>query len=264
MGGFTKLFSRILISSVWSESNETRIAWITLLALTGPDGVAKITIPGLARLAVISLQAAEEAIRVLSSPDQYSRTAEHEGRRIKEVRDGAGNLVGYFLYNYSKHRAVDATSAERQKRYRAKRDSNARQKTEDRGQKSRGQKAETTDNGVPATPVSKSVALVKAPSWTSEACDDWNGRFGAATAPGGRIGAGLKAIVAKYGWEQIRPAWQRYLEEKEPDFASPQDFAQKLGVWLSGRVKRSKGEEFVDRTRVGLADWLASRRESAG
>lgn len=131
MGGFTKLFSRILVSSVWSESNETRIVWITLLALTGPDGIAKITIPGLSRLAAIAMPETKEALRVLSSPDAYSRTVENEGRRIKEVRDDAGNLVGFFLHNYAKHRAVDATSAERQKRFRLNRNSNARQKSEE-------------------------------------------------------------------------------------------------------------------------------------
>jgi hypothetical protein len=158
MGGFTKLFSRILISSVWSESNETRIVWITLLALTGPDGIAKITLPGLSRLAVVPLPKVEVALRILSSPDPYSRTAEHDGRRLKEVRDEAGNLVGFFLFNYAKHRAVDATGAERQRKHRAKRDRNARQKTEGRRQKAENETAPlisgesveaTTGYGVP-------------------------------------------------------------------------------------------------------------------
>ena len=145
MGGFTKLFSRILTSSIWSESNEVRIVWITLLAATGPDGIARVTLPGLSRLSNIPLKETEKAIAVLSGPDRYSRTTEHGGRRIKEERDDHGGLLGYFVYNYSKHRAVDATAAERKRRQRAAdvtRDRHARQKTEDRSTEE-----QKTDNG---------------------------------------------------------------------------------------------------------------------
>lgn len=136
MGGFTKLFSRILTSSVWSESNEVRITWITLLAATGPDGIARTTLPGLSRLANLSIEDTEKAVKVLCSPDRYSRTAEHEGRRIREERDAQGNLIGYFVFNYSKHRAVDATAAERKRRQRSVSrvtvTQDRRQKTEDK------------------------------------------------------------------------------------------------------------------------------------
>lgn len=136
MGGFTKLFSRILTSSIWSESNEVRIVWITLLAATGYDGIARVTVPGLARLSNIPLDQTRAALAVLCSPDPDSRTVEHEGRRIREERDEKGNLIGYYVFNYLRHRAVDATAAERKRRERARvtRDGHARQKTEDRVQ----------------------------------------------------------------------------------------------------------------------------------
>jgi len=137
MGGFTKLFSRILTSSIWSESNEVRIVWITLLAATGYDGIARVTVPGLSRLANIPIDQTRAALAVLAAPDGDSRTVEHEGRRIREERDEKGNLLGYYVFNYLKHRAVDATAAERKRRERARvtRDGHARQKTEDRVQK---------------------------------------------------------------------------------------------------------------------------------
>lgn len=137
MGGFTKLFSRILTSSIWSESNEVRIVWITLLAATGYDGIARVTVPGLARLSNIPLDQTRAALATLCAPDPDSRTVEFEGRRVREERDEKGNLVGYYVFNYLKHRAVDATAAERKRRERARvtRDGHARQKTEDRVQK---------------------------------------------------------------------------------------------------------------------------------
>lgn len=209
MGGFTKLFSRILISSVWSESNETRIVWITLLALTGPDGVAKITLPGLSRLAVIPLPEVEKAILTLSSPDQYSRTAEHEGRRIKEVRDDAGNLVGYFLYNYAKHRAVDATSAERQKRYRASRDGHARQKNRRQKTEVRVQKTETT-----TSTDSSGVEVVNA----------YNEVFGTKLESGpGNLKAARRALAEGYSLEAIRSV-----------FVAVRDKTTETAAWCHG------------------------------
>lgn len=68
-------------------------------------------------------------------------------------------------------------------------------------------------------------------AWSREACDDWVDRFGG-TAPGGRIGAALKPLVKRIGWDEVRPAWRRYLAEKEADFATAQDFAAKFGEWV--------------------------------
>ena len=121
LGGFTKLFSRILTSSIWSESNEVRIVWITLLAATGPDGLVRVTVPGLARLAALSLAETQKAIEILTAPDQYSRTVQYEGRRLREERDSEGNLIGFHVFNYMKYRALDTTAAERQRNFRRRR-----------------------------------------------------------------------------------------------------------------------------------------------
>lgn len=92
-----------------------------------------------------------------------------------------------------------------------------------------------------------------AASWTSEACDDWNARFGEGTAPGGRIGRALRPLVEKRTWEVIRPAWQRYLSEKDAEFISPQDFAQKLTLWLDKHVGRSAN---VEASKSTILNWL--------
>lgn len=100
MAGFTKLFSSIVFSTVWREEMHVKVVWITMLAMANRNGEVLASIPGLADAARVSLQQCEEALALFAAPDTYSRTKEHEGRRIKEI-DG-----GWFLYNYGKHRAV--------------------------------------------------------------------------------------------------------------------------------------------------------------
>ena len=88
MGGFTKLFSSILTSSVWQEDDKTRLLWITMLASADADGRVEAAIPGMAMLARISIAECEHGLEVLLSPDEYSRTTEHEGRRIEAIDGG--------------------------------------------------------------------------------------------------------------------------------------------------------------------------------
>jgi hypothetical protein len=77
-------------------------------------------------------------------------------------------------------------------------------------------------------------------SWTAEACDDWNARFGewdeekqqmVGSPPGGRIGKALKPLVSLHGWEIVRPRWRYYLSQSEAKFASPERFAATFGDW---------------------------------
>ena len=99
MAGYTKLFNSILASTVWSEPVETRIVWITLLAMAGKDGIAEGSLPGLAVFARLDVAAVEIALARLCAPDPHSRSKEFEGRRI-EVVDG-----GWKILNHGKYRA---------------------------------------------------------------------------------------------------------------------------------------------------------------
>lgn len=100
MSGYTKLFNSILASTIWRSSDKTRIVWITLLAMADKDGVCEGSIPGLADLSRVSIEDCEIALAELAAPDPYSRTSDHEGRRIEYV-DG----VGWQLLNHGKYRA---------------------------------------------------------------------------------------------------------------------------------------------------------------
>jgi hypothetical protein len=96
--GYTKLFGSIVASTIWREDDKTRIVWITLLALSDKDGYVAGSIPGLADLARVSVAECEQALEKLQQPDKYSRSPEHDGRRL-EVVDG-----GWFILNRAKYR----------------------------------------------------------------------------------------------------------------------------------------------------------------
>ena len=96
--GYTKLFSDIILSTVWRESNDVRILWITMLALKDERHEVSASIPGLADAAKITVEECEKGLAVLSSPDKYSRSTEFEGRRIAKC-DG-----GWLILNGEKYR----------------------------------------------------------------------------------------------------------------------------------------------------------------
>ena len=122
---YTKLFDSIITSTIWTEDDKTRIVWITMLALADKNGEVQASIPGLARVAGVSISAAEIAIGKFLSPDKYSRTPDDEGRRIEAI-DG-----GWYLLNHAKYREMASRedsqekNRDRQRRFREKDERNA-------------------------------------------------------------------------------------------------------------------------------------------
>lgn len=116
--GYTKLFNSIITSTIWTEDDKTRIVWITMLALADKNGEVQGSVPGLARLSGVSVEAAQTALKKFLSPDKHSRTKDDEGRRIEAI-DG-----GWSLLNHAKYRAMASkdeskqSAATRQRRYR--------------------------------------------------------------------------------------------------------------------------------------------------
>ena len=99
MSSYTKLFHSILDSSVWQEDDRTRLVWITLLAMADKHGEIQASIPGVAKRAGVPLEAAESAIGKLMAPDRYSRTPDHEGRRIAKI-DGGWEILNHAKYRF--------------------------------------------------------------------------------------------------------------------------------------------------------------------
>lgn len=120
MSGFTKLFNSILHSTIWSEPNHVRILWITMLAMANKDGDVAASVPGLAKMAGISLEETEDALARFQQPDKYSRTPDFDGRRI-QATDG-----GWHLLNHGKYRAL--MSAEERREYNRRKQAERRAK----------------------------------------------------------------------------------------------------------------------------------------
>ncbi len=76
---------------------ETRIVWITLLAMSDRRGIVEGSVPGLAVFARLPLEATRMALERLSGPDEDSRSKEQEGRRIEPV-DGGWRLINHAKY----------------------------------------------------------------------------------------------------------------------------------------------------------------------
>lgn len=86
---YCKLFGKILDSSIWMEPHPTRIVWFTFLATMDEDGFCQFaTVRNVAQRAVVTLEEADTAIKVLESPDAESSDPDHEGRRIERVPGG--------------------------------------------------------------------------------------------------------------------------------------------------------------------------------
>lgn len=122
ISGWTPLFSRLVIaSSVWQESKEVKILWVTMLAIVGKDSVVEASVPALANLAGLTVHETDGALEVLLSPDEYSNSKEMEGRRIVVVEGG------WRLINHGKYRALASREGRKQQlreaqvRYRIKR-----------------------------------------------------------------------------------------------------------------------------------------------
>ena len=118
MSSYVKLFSSILDSTVWDTSPETRVVWITLLAMADRDGVVEAAVPGLAKRAGVTLEQCEAALARFAAPDSYSRTKAHDGRRLEAI-DGGWRLLNYEAYRDKATVAEKLKkAADRQKRWR--------------------------------------------------------------------------------------------------------------------------------------------------
>lgn len=126
---YTKLANSILTSTIWMESDQTRIVWLTLLAMADKNGEVQASIPGLANVARVPVEACRKAIEIFQQPDPDSRTKVDDGRRIEEIRGG------WHILNHSYYRDLGSDedrkkkAAERQRRYRERHKRNAKSVT---------------------------------------------------------------------------------------------------------------------------------------
>jgi hypothetical protein len=151
---YTKLFTSIITSTIWAEDDATRIVWITLLALADKNGEVQGSVPGIARMAAVSIESCRAAFVKFMSPDPDSRTKDDEGRRVEEIEGG------WVLLNHQKYR--DMSSGEDRKVQAAIRQKRARQKRERNGQIVTHSHAPVTKSHAPVTHESRQICQAEA------------------------------------------------------------------------------------------------------
>jgi hypothetical protein len=122
---YVKAFQSLLDSSIWAESSDIRIVWMTMLLMANQDGMVLAAAPGIANRARVDLDICIQALKKFQEPDPDSRTMEYEGRRIERV-DG-----GYLILNYTKYRQLRDESQRREyaRQYMADRRERARKES---------------------------------------------------------------------------------------------------------------------------------------
>lgn len=128
MAGYTPLFASIVRSSIWDEDAKTCKVWVTMLALAEADGTIEASIKGLAHEARVTVTECATALHILKAPDEYSRSKDDEGRRIKDIEGG------WLVINHAKYRkkAQSRSAYIRQWRAQKKRNSPVTPKEEEK------------------------------------------------------------------------------------------------------------------------------------
>ena len=245
MAGFTKLWSTIVHSTVWQEALHVKVTWITMLALADSTGYVGASVPGLASAAGVTLEQCEESLEKFKAPDPYSRTKDHEGRRIVEEEGG------WRILNYAKHRAARAEEERRmqnreaQRRHRAKKalspealgppkaGENSTPEP-DRQQDTLAGFEQPQPREPGAGPPPKKKAPAKA-SWVAEAQGWWTEAVGVVSYA--RVGAALKPLVDKHGWEKVKLALVQYVLDSQAKGKSLRIewFAAEAQTWIAPR-----------------------------
>ncbi len=119
MAGYAKLSASIITSSIWCEDDKTFRLWIAMLAMADAKGHVDGSVPGMARILGCTMEEVEHSLDRLCAPDPYSRTHDHEGRRVM-AEPGGWLVINYELYR-GQGQAKDGSRAEYFRNYRAKR-----------------------------------------------------------------------------------------------------------------------------------------------
>ena len=152
--GFVKVYTEMLDSSIWGESIETRIVWITMLAMADGDGIVSASVGGLARRANVSREATEAALEVLAGPDPDSRDGT-TGERIEK------RVGGWAILNHRKYRD------RRSKKQRADAERQAAKRKRDKSRESRESRQVTPSHAPSRAVAPEAEAEAEAEAYTT-------------------------------------------------------------------------------------------------
>lgn len=271
---YAKLFSSILRSSIWTEPLETKIVWITMLAMSDRHGYVGASIPGIASSAGVPIDKAAEAIAKFLAPDEWSRSKDFDGRRIEEADRG------WNILNYERFRDMRDEEARKEYERNRKREARQRKNVPDSLGTTRDTQGQT--GTVPQCPAVSAHAEASA---SAEASPSEKKRTPRAAALG-PVDPRFDEFWAAYDYKKDRPASLKAWEKIKPDdalaativakaretrTANPaKEFYRYPATWLNARgwedeiVPRSSGgaprRQFQE-THVELEDLTAKYTE---
>ncbi|KKK63834.1 hypothetical protein LCGC14_2990260, partial [marine sediment metagenome] len=135
---------------------QTRILWITLLALSNRDGQVFAATNRLAKLANIPVNKCQQCLQKLLGPDPDSRTPDNEGRRIERI-PGGWFILNHKLYR-QKGRSIERKTYLREK----KREQRERDKVRQQGCQQMSTSQPITDTDTDKTKGFSSSRRIKA------------------------------------------------------------------------------------------------------
>lgn len=95
---FVKIYREITDSTIWETDLHVRVCWIALLAHADPKGIVYGSVGAIARMANLSRELAEDALRVLSAPDPESTSSAEQGSRLVRLEGNNWQIVNYRTY----------------------------------------------------------------------------------------------------------------------------------------------------------------------
>lgn len=101
---YAKLFSSILVSSIWDQPADVCKVWVTMLAMADRSGDVFGAESGVAHMARLSVETTQASLQILLAPDALSgdllRNPDAGGRRI------ARTPLGWRILNYPFYREM--------------------------------------------------------------------------------------------------------------------------------------------------------------
>jgi len=118
---FNKTFGNITDQSIWLESSNTVVTWVTLMAKADKNGKTSISSERvLAHMANLSLEEVRDALEILEAPNPDDFDQDFEGRKIKRLEDGWLILDYKKWFGLSKHEITKEGNRLRQAKSREK------------------------------------------------------------------------------------------------------------------------------------------------
>lgn len=109
---YAKVFRQIFDSSI-ANDYQVRFVFEDFLKLADINGVVDMTPEAIARVTNVPLKMVRHGITALESPDNRSRSKEHEGRRIIRLDDHRD--WGWMIVNYDYYRKLASEEQRREK-----------------------------------------------------------------------------------------------------------------------------------------------------